>query len=567
MAINIVAGFSLTNNDPIDSRLIKADVAAALALPSYNRYEGLTIYITGENKDYRFVGGIEDANLVPLSASYALNGGSTGTSLTTGSTYPITASWATNAINWNSSSVVTLINTKQNTIATGSLLPVTSSWATNWNSASVITLIGTKQNTIATGSLLPVTASWAISASWAPSTSGTSLTTGSTYPITASWATNATNATKVYLTDLSSAEDTYYFIIGNATGYHDIGYNTGIYCDVLSNTFVAPTVSSTTVTATSVVASKITGSLQGTASWAINVVNGGSGTSLTTGSTYPITASWATTAVTANSLNGNLTTAQVTITDTGDDIDINCPTAEQLQFNNPNWDAPVLFSNNEITVGRLNGTASYADRALSASYAPGGTEGASTGTGDLVRQSGSRMYWNNTIIEEVASGFHVYDFNTDTEVFDINNGNVRMTGDIQLLTEEAFKVLYTDGNGFIKSSDITITDLAGVSSSYETLTIGASNGITCSFGHTNEVLTVPTGAAFTFTSSNTPTGNTVKELDLFIDNQSTLTSSFTFPTGWKWMGSKPTYMTSSKSALLSLKAFGPTVLASFVPEL
>lgn len=100
-----------------------------------------------------------------LTASYALNAAG-GTLLATGSSYPITASWA---INWNSSSVVSLINTKQNNIATGSTVPFTSSWATN--------VINDNNTWLTTGSTYPITSSWAItssfaiSASWAP-TSG-----------------------------------------------------------------------------------------------------------------------------------------------------------------------------------------------------------------------------------------------------------------------------------------------------------------------------------------------------------------------------------------------------------
>ena len=167
-----------------------------------------------------------------LTSSYALNGGTTGTTLTTGSTYPFTSSWAQSASFWDSSSIVSLINTKQNTITTGSTFaitasvstsasfaitasyynqlwlstgssyPITSSWAQSasfWDSSSIVSLIGTKQNTITSGSTLAITASVSTSASYALTSSyalnggigGTTLITGSTYSITSSWAQSA----------------------------------------------------------------------------------------------------------------------------------------------------------------------------------------------------------------------------------------------------------------------------------------------------------------------------------------------------------------------------------------
>src|SRR4051812_31861071 len=67
----------------------------------------------------------------------------------TGSFYG-TASQAITASYWNSSSVATILNNKQFNIATGSTVPVTSSWA-----FSVV------NPTLATGSTYPITASWA----------------------------------------------------------------------------------------------------------------------------------------------------------------------------------------------------------------------------------------------------------------------------------------------------------------------------------------------------------------------------------------------------------------------
>lgn len=102
---------------------------------------------------------------------------------------------------------------------------------------------------------------------------------------------------------------------------------------------------------------------------------------------------------------------------------------------------------------------------------------------------------------------------------------------------------------------------------YVTMALDGNNGITCSFNDTNEYVSVPTGALYTFTSSNAPTGTTVKELTLYIDNTAALTSSLSFPSTWLWIGAKPTYITSSKSAVLQLKHFGDKkTIATFASE-
>ena len=105
--------------------------------------------------------------------------GSSGTSgvtlIHTGSTYPITASWAI-------TSSYTLNGGTQ--LYTGSTYPITASWAVNG---------GTK---LYTGSTYPITASRAITASYAlnGNAAGSQLYTGSTYPITSSWGITASYA-------------------------------------------------------------------------------------------------------------------------------------------------------------------------------------------------------------------------------------------------------------------------------------------------------------------------------------------------------------------------------------
>jgi len=90
---------------------------------------------------------------------------------------------------------------------TGSTYPITASWAIT----SSYTLNGGTQ--LYTGSTYPITASWAVTASYAlnGNAAGSQLYTGSTYPITASWALNANRSLTasyvsssqfIFLTDL-----------------------------------------------------------------------------------------------------------------------------------------------------------------------------------------------------------------------------------------------------------------------------------------------------------------------------------------------------------------------------
>jgi hypothetical protein len=60
-----------------------------------------------------------------------------------------------------------------------------------------------------------------------------------------------------------------------------------------------------------------------------------------------------------------------------------------------------------------------------------------------------------------------------------------------------------------------------------------------------------------------PSANTASNLSLYISNIGTVTSSLTFPSNWVFIGIVPTYMTASKSAILSLKALGNQVIAAW----
>lgn len=93
--------------------------------------------------------------------------------------------------------------------------------------------------------------------------------------------------------------------------------------------------------------------------------------------------------------------------------------------------------------------------------------------------------------------------------------------------------------------------------------------MTCSFATPEQYLTITTGNDYWFTSSNLPTTGNIRDVTVYINNTAAQTSSITIPSSWKNLGGTwPTYLTASKSAILSLRAYGPsTIVGSFNAEL
>lgn len=81
MPITVAMGFRVDNNDPVEDRLIfatKEDVfkpGSQGGLARGRRYEGLLIYISDEQKNYRFIGGVEEEHLISDPASGGGGGG------------------------------------------------------------------------------------------------------------------------------------------------------------------------------------------------------------------------------------------------------------------------------------------------------------------------------------------------------------------------------------------------------------------------------------------------------------------------------------------------------------
>ena len=197
-------------------------------------------------------------------ASYALNA-TPGTLLYTGSTYPITSSWALNS------------GTR---LYTGSTYPITSSWAIN---------SGTK---LYTGSTYPITSSWAIN-------SGTKLYTGSKYPITSSWATNVISAS--YAFNFGNSVTQSFNNSSTWTFTHNLGertviiqaYNT-LYNQIIPQSIILDNSN------TARLKFPVSSSGFAIATRAGVRIFSSSYSFLHTGSTYPITSSWSRKALTAS---------------------------------------------------------------------------------------------------------------------------------------------------------------------------------------------------------------------------------------------------------------------------
>jgi hypothetical protein len=219
-------------------------------------------------------------SLIPflnVTASYALNcncgSGSGGSSLYTGSTYPITASWALNSLtasyasnfgnsitqSFSASNIWTFnhnlgdkyvlvqavdVNDNQlipevinlfdeNTALLGFSVPTAGTAIATRGGLRKLTIISGSANLccLQTGSTYPITASWTLSASYAPC-SCPLLQTGSIYPITASWALSAITSSYIQVTRVSYPVKRIY---NNYTIVKTADYT--LLCDATSGSF------------------------------------------------------------------------------------------------------------------------------------------------------------------------------------------------------------------------------------------------------------------------------------------------------------------------------------------
>ncbi len=241
-----------------------------------------------------------------LTASYAMNGGSGGggTTLTTGSTYPITSSWAINAL----SASYAPGGGGGTTLTTGSSYPITSSWAINVVSASYALIAES-----ATTANSSTSASYALTASFAlNSIAGASGSEGGGLFVVTSdgFNYNIAGYSGTFPTITLVRGQLYYFNISGVSASHPFALrlssgNTSAVPGTTNNDPVSGNANTSTLIIyrvpndapnSIVYQCTVHSSMIGT----INIVNQ-YGTTLTTGSTYPITSSWSNNATTATS--------------------------------------------------------------------------------------------------------------------------------------------------------------------------------------------------------------------------------------------------------------------------
>ena len=224
-----------------------------------------------------------------LTSSYSLfANNSNNSSTSTSASYSSTASVALNAL--TSSYINVATNAVSSSYASTASISVSSSFATT-----------------SSYNLNSISSSYSLTASFAAN-AGSSLSTGSTYPITASWSNNSISSSystfAVSSTSATSANTatsaSYATVASSSTSATTANSATSASYSLSSSYSVNSTtaISSSFASTASYVANSVSSSYALTASYALNA--GGGGTTLTTGSTYPITSSWANNATTAS---------------------------------------------------------------------------------------------------------------------------------------------------------------------------------------------------------------------------------------------------------------------------
>jgi hypothetical protein len=207
-----------------------------------------------------------------LTSSYSLfANNSNNSSTSTSASYSSTASVALNAL--TSSYINVATNAVSSSYASTASISVSSSFATtssyNLNSISSSYATFAVSSTSATSANTATSASYATNAGSSTSATTANSATSASYSLSSSYSVNSTTATSSSFASTAS-------------------YN----LNSISSSF------STNASTASYVANSVSSSYSLTASYALN--SDGGGTSLVTGSTYPITSSWANNAITAS---------------------------------------------------------------------------------------------------------------------------------------------------------------------------------------------------------------------------------------------------------------------------
>ena len=413
-----------------------------------------------------------------------------------------------------------------------------------------------------TGSLKG-TASYANSASYAPGSSAATYTSSlygtaswASNVNTASWATNAQLATQVTINGEANP-DTYYVAIVNGS---NVEYdNSGLfYYDLSPETLYVP----------HIVTPSITGSLKGTASYAVNALTASALTvaaSSVNATTYLLFQGASAVAVNENTgLSFNPSTQQLSLVAGG-------------------------------FTGSLFGTASYANKALSASYAPSTTAvsaswasasiSASYAPGSAAATYTSSLFgtasWATNVVNGGANctsaSWASSSFSSSVEsvitsafitgalavalVTGAGNGQQLyvMSLSTQLSYDIVGNVLTTTASYANNAlSALTASYLNGATilsrESYITSSVAQSTTASINFaGNNYQCLSISSSTYFT--GSNYSIGSVVA---VKVANSSSLVNMY-FPSNWVFIGANaPTAISSSKTGVLSLTSYGTT---------
>jgi hypothetical protein len=124
-------------------------------------------------------------------------------------------------------------------------------------------------------------------------------------------------------------------------------------------------------------------------------------------------------------------------------------------------------------------------------------------------------------------------------------------------------LVITLSSSYASTSSVALNALnavsTGNSSSYSTILTSSTNWITASFsGSQTQWVNITQSGSYSFTASNIPQPGNSQSADVlvYINNTATQTSSLLFPSSWVNVASTwPTYITSSRNAVVWLKAF------------
>lgn len=422
-----------------------------------------------------------------LTSSFSLNGGGGGPSVS--SSYANTSSWAINVVNGS-------------TFNGTSSIYGTSSWANNSINATYIGIGNTSgvQNlyipmVTSTGSNQPLNAD-ADGVDMRYNTS-TKVLTVSQVAGTSSWANNvpasgingvltATQAPSSSYSNYSVVSSTTLFASSSVSSSYASASTTAITATNLGlaayNISVTYASQSQWAVSSSFASSSVSSSFALSASYALN--GGSGGTTLISGSTYPITASWAT-----NTINGSVTNTSANQTFF---LDLSPSSSTGL------W---PTYGNSSLTYNPSTTTLTVPSVASTASWATNVVNGSS--------------------------------FNGTSSIY-----------------------------GTASWANSYVTASVSYVNTYTTITTSSLNWITCSFSNEEQYVSITTGLLYNFTQSNVPSSGQVSDIELYINNTSTTTSSLSFPSNWVWMGIIPSYLSASKNSFLSLKAYGPSSIVA-----